>query len=403
MTSQYNDGSAGAPAGSPLLPSLLAGYAARPPWMVAGVDYAVGVPAGTTLLNPATIAMPGVTVNTTSHIVTVTASNVTLSGYDFGLAGGWGIVIRSGVTNTVIQNSHFLVGSNNNVPINAGSGAGNLAVQDNTMDGGSLTSGAVWALVNYNGSGTFVARYNSFMNTPEDAIDFGGGTMTTIVEYNVFQNLGTSPGAHADVVQYDSTKSNNSIIAFDTVTSGEEGIQLDAQGSGSTLTNTAIENNVIVAPGPSVTISYSIAVQEQGSGNTVNGVVVDDNYIDYTGSYGPFYPPAGTNLTFSGNVNMKTGAQIASPGGTSSSDVSSVTASPASGTETLGSAITLSLHMDEAEFVTGTPTLVLNDGGTATYVSGSGSTTLIFSYTVASTRQDCFSARHHRGDAANRL
>ena len=39
--------------------------------------------------------------------------------------------------------------------------------------------------------------------------------------------------------------------------------------------------------------------------------------------------------------------------------------------------------MSEAVNVTGTPTLTLNDGGTATYVSGTGSSTLVFSYTVA--------------------
>ena len=33
--------------------------------------------------------------------------------------------------------------------------------------------------------------------------------------------------------------------------------------------------------------------------------------------------------------------------------------------------------------MTGTPTLTLNDGGTASYVSGTGTSTLIFSYTVA--------------------
>ena len=31
----------------------------------------------------------------------------------------------------------------------------------------------------------------------------------------------------------------------------------------------------------------------------------------------------------------------------------------------------------------GTPTLTLNDGGTASYVSGSGTSALVFSYTVA--------------------
>ena len=126
---------------------------------------------------------------------------------------------------------------------------------------------------------------------------------------------------------------------------------------------------------------------QQWSGTTINGVVVDDNYLDYASSYGPFYAPTGSNLTYSDNVNMTTGAIIASPSGTSSSDVSSVTAFPASGLEAAGSTITLSLHMDEVEFVTGTPTLALSDGGTATYVGGSGTATLVFSYTVASTNE----------------
>jgi hypothetical protein len=47
--------------------------------------------------------------------------------------------------------------------------------------------------------------------------------------------------------------------------------------------------------------------------------------------------------------------------------------------------LTLTLTMSEAVTVTGgTPTLTLNDGGTASYVSGSDSDALTFSYTVAS-------------------
>ena len=47
-----------------------------------------------------------------------------------------------------------------------------------------------------------------------------------------------------------------------------------------------------------------------------------------------------------------------------------------------GKVLTLTLNMSEAVTVTGTPTLTLNDGGTASYVSGSGSNALTFSYTV---------------------
>ena len=46
--------------------------------------------------------------------------------------------------------------------------------------------------------------------------------------------------------------------------------------------------------------------------------------------------------------------------------------------------MTLTLDLSEAVTVAGgTPTLTLNDGGTATYVSGSGTNALTFSYTVA--------------------
>ena len=45
--------------------------------------------------------------------------------------------------------------------------------------------------------------------------------------------------------------------------------------------------------------------------------------------------------------------------------------------------MTLTLNLSEVVTVSGgTPTLTLNDGGTATYVSGSGTQRLIFSYTV---------------------
>ena len=60
--------------------------------------------------------------------------------------------------------------------------------------------------------------------------------------------------------------------------------------------------------------------------------------------------------------------------------------SPSSGDLNAGKMVTLTLDMSEAVTVNttgGTPTLTLNDGGTATYVSGSGTNALTFSYTVA--------------------
>ncbi|MFK4722758.1 hypothetical protein ABIE89_003858 [Bradyrhizobium niftali] len=65
--------------------------------------------------------------------------------------------------------------------------------------------------------------------------------------------------------------------------------------------------------------------------------------------------------------------------------VTQATATPGTGIEHAGDVITLTLAFNEAVTVTGTPTLSLNDGGKATYVSGSGSGTLTFKTTVAST------------------
>jgi hypothetical protein len=69
--------------------------------------------------------------------------------------------------------------------------------------------------------------------------------------------------------------------------------------------------------------------------------------------------------------------------------VSSVVASGSgitndSGDLNAGHVVTLTVNLSEAVTVAGgTPTLTLNDGGTATYTSGSGSNALTFSYTVA--------------------
>jgi large repetitive protein len=69
--------------------------------------------------------------------------------------------------------------------------------------------------------------------------------------------------------------------------------------------------------------------------------------------------------------------------------VTSVIASPGTGTQLPGDPITITLKMSEAVTVTGgAPMLLLNDLGAATYVSGSGTNTLTFKYTVGATDKD---------------
>src|SRR5208283_4039324 len=70
---------------------------------------------------------------------------------------------------------------------------------------------------------------------------------------------------------------------------------------------------------------------------------------------------------------------------TTSPAINSITDSPSSGDFNAGKVITLTLGMSETVTVNttgGSPTLTLNDGGTAVYVGGSGTNALTFSYTV---------------------
>ncbi len=318
-----NDGATNAPAGIPQLPNLLNDYALRPPWKVAGVDYAVGVPSGTALKDPTTISMPGVSINTNRHIIFVTGSNVTLNGHDFSLHGGWSVYIERGTSGTVIENSNFLVGANNLVPISAESGAGNLTVEYCTIDGGGFgiagNPGAIYALISYNGSGGLTVEYDWLKNAPQHIIEFRNGTL--IDQYNLIQNAGYAVGAHVNDVQFNGSVSDGSVIGFNTVFNPQpvngypipgEGIQVEAQ-LGSTITHTRVENNTIIATGPSLTASYLIVIRQDAGTNVIDGVDIHGNYLDTTGAYGPFYPPTGSNVTFTDNWNMVTGSPFPSP------------------------------------------------------------------------------------------
>ncbi|MGY4286415.1 hypothetical protein ACVWXO_005635 [Bradyrhizobium sp. LM2.7] len=90
------------------------------------------------------------------------------------------------------------------------------------------------------------------------------------------------------------------------------------------------------------------------------------------------------------NLTGITGTNPANPTGTLTIDtamplVISVVASPSQGTITTGQTVKINLSMSENVTVatgTGKPMLLLNDGGTATYASGSGTNSLVFNYKV---------------------
>src|SRR5260221_4101607 len=170
--------------------------------------------------------------------------------------------------------------------------------------------------------------------------------------------------------------------------SGDEGI-------GKTIALT------LVLSGPvTVTGTPTLALNDGGTATYIGGSGI--NALIFS------YPVAGSNSSVLSlaitQVNLPNGATVKGAAGnaailssamgtvllglqidTTPPVVTRVVASPSSGDAGIGKTISLTLTMSKAVMVAGTPTLTLNDGGTATYAGGSGTNTLTFTLTGSAT------------------
>jgi autotransporter-associated beta strand protein len=165
----------------------------------------------------------------------------------------------------------------------------------------------------------------------------------------------------------------SALTASGTTVSGTEGTAI----SGATVATFTDAN-------PSATASDFTATINWGDGTTTSGTVVAQNGGGFAVDGDHSYADEGT-YTIGVTINDVGGSTTSA---TSTADIREVSvegivASPIGGDLNTGAIITLTLKMSEIVTVTGTPELMLNDGGTAIYKSGSGSDTLIFTYTVA--------------------
>ena len=200
----FADGCSGAAAGTPQDTTLLQQYGAnRPPWNVAGVDYAVGAvgpfkdPSVSGNL-PACASYSAGSQNT----VTINSAPCTLASLDFSLHGGICLNMNSAISNNglvTITNNNFSAGPNCQ-PLGGGvvNIAGDVTVMFtyNTVNG--QYSNQLQSTVQHQGAepGNETFEYNYLINNPQHVFHLdGSGTFT--IKYNFGNGIGLSPD-HGD-------------------------------------------------------------------------------------------------------------------------------------------------------------------------------------------------------------
>lgn len=306
-----SDGSLNASTGASQLPNLLDGYAVRPSWEVAGVDYAVGVPAGTQLKDWQTLSGPGITIS--GNMVRIDGqSGVHLDGIDFSTNGGAFLYLTNS-PDAVVTNSKFQSDTPTAL-IDAGPGSPNLTVQHCTLIGGSSGSSLISA------GGNVDIEYNLMKDYPQHAVETGGDT-NLIYKYNVLENGGTVAGQHLNYLQLGGGGNIKLDIEFNTTyetpsPASGEGFQfynndltnpgtVSANFAYNTMISTGTEAMSYMVHGSSLYASSSSAYTPLGGPATAH-----DNFFDVSGSYGAFYPGSMNGWSLSNNVDMRSGKVI---------------------------------------------------------------------------------------------
>lgn len=225
LTCPANDGTSGAPSATIQHPSLLAGYAttitSKLGCNVAGVNYAVGYPASTTLSDPSTATLPS-GASYANNVVTVnSASLVTLNAFDFSLHGGIQLlVIGTGGVTVTDSNFGFAAGlTAGEIQCNTGAG-GNLTIEYSKINGGGAGGGgaAAYPLAIYNnGCANVTLEYDWITNLPGNVLTQNVSGAVTY-EYNLIELTALYPSDHLNLLQWSGGNSTNSVtVQFNTV------------------------------------------------------------------------------------------------------------------------------------------------------------------------------------------
>ncbi|PJZ26626.1 hypothetical protein CH352_04660 [Leptospira hartskeerlii] len=238
-----------------------------------------------------------------------------------------------------------------------------------------------------------VLDQNSFVLNGASVLSSGGSSQVTTLP---------APGASGSL---SANKSLEIDTIAPTVSSTGSPNATNTYGPGSNLQVTVTFSETVTVSGTpyiDLNIGRSINFSSIQSGVTLSFPFTvsspdDTSALDYVDSSSFHLSAGGSILDKAGNAAV---LSLAIPGvsgsvsasktitiDTVSPTVTNVTATTANGTYGIGAIISIQVVFDEPVNVSGTPSLLLETGSadnSATYVSGSGSSTLVFQYTVTS-------------------
>ncbi|GKQ54703.1 calcium-binding protein [Bradyrhizobium sp. Ce-3] len=325
--------------------------------------------------------------------------------------GGGNVLTLDNVTKTDLSNDDFIFGgpgvtavTTSGTGITAGSGdlnAGHVVTFTVTFDENVTVTGQPHLLLNdggvasfVSGSGTNTLTYQYTVaageNTADLAVigsDLNGGTMKD--PFNNDADLSGAIGNPAGTLQIDTTAPHAASVAV-TPSDGHEAagsivtfaVAFDEAVSVTGIPTLALNDGGVahyVGGSGSSTLTYQYVV---GAGENTADLAVTGSSLDG----GSIKDQAGNDADLAGAIGNPAGIlQI----DTIAPQLTEITATPASGTQTAGSLIQFTLDFDEAvKLAGGSPTLSLNDGGTATFDAAAtallgDASKLVFDHVVA--------------------
>ena len=378
-----------------------------------------------------------------SSAVTVAGGTPTLKLNDGGVAtyasGSGSNALTFNYTAAAGQNTASLAATAVNLPtgVTIADGAGNaanLSLTGLTQTGPQIDTATptVTKIINSPATGDLAAGKTVALTLDfSSAVTVAGGTPTLKLNDGGVATYASGSGSNALTFNYTAAAGQNTASLAATAVNLPTGVTI-ADGAGNaanlsltgltqtgpqidtaTPTVTKIINSPatgVLAAGKTValTLDFSSAVTVAGGTPTLK--LNDGGVATYASGSGTnaltfnYTVAAGQNTASlaATAVNLPTGVTIADGAGnaanlsltgltqtgpqidTTTPTVTKIINSPATGVLAAGKTVALTLDFSSAVTVAGgTPTLKLNDGGVATYASGSGSNALTFNYTVA--------------------